>query len=119
MAFAHVVVQVGRTKTKQNKTKKSLPSQTSAGLDSSSASAASKSKAIALPEEDLPGEVEYFSGSPSTLDLVANLLLIGTILWIPLALAAIGKYAWLRYRITNKRVTIISNAPIGESQRWL
>ncbi|XP_043698753.1 uncharacterized protein LOC122649601 [Telopea speciosissima] len=41
-------------------------------------------------------------------DLVANLLLGFTLLWLPLTLAAVSRAFFLRYRFTNLRVTIIS-----------
>ncbi|XP_010528963.1 PREDICTED: uncharacterized protein LOC104805942 [Tarenaya hassleriana] len=41
-------------------------------------------------------------------DLVANLLLGLTVLWLPLTLAAVSRAFNLRYRFTNLRVTVIS-----------
>lgn len=50
----------------------------------------------------------YFDGGAHYGDLVANLLLGFTLFWLPLTLAAVSRAFFLRYRFTNKRVTVIS-----------
>lgn len=54
------------------------------------------------------GETIYFDGGAHYGDLVANLLLGFTLLWLPLTLAAVFRAFFLRYRFTNVRVTVIS-----------
>ncbi|XP_038984785.1 uncharacterized protein LOC103712392 [Phoenix dactylifera] len=56
------------------------------------------------------GEEEsiFFDGGAHYGDLVANLLLGFTLLWLPLTLAAVSRAFFLRYRFTNRRVTVIS-----------
>ncbi|KAH7857771.1 hypothetical protein Vadar_016334 [Vaccinium darrowii] len=54
------------------------------------------------------GETIYFDGGAHYGDLVANLLLGFTLLWLPLTLAAVFRAFFLRYRFTNLRVTVIS-----------
>ncbi|XP_047332084.1 uncharacterized protein LOC124935709 [Impatiens glandulifera] len=54
------------------------------------------------------GETIYFDGGAHYGDLLANLLLGFTLLWLPLTLAAVLRSFYLRYRFTNLRVTVIS-----------
>jgi hypothetical protein len=49
----------------------------------------------------------YFEGGPHWGDLVINLLLGFTVICLPLTVASIVRALWLRYRITNRRVTVI------------
>ncbi|XP_011021605.1 PREDICTED: uncharacterized protein LOC105123627 [Populus euphratica] len=53
-------------------------------------------------------EIIFFDGGAHYGDLVANLLLGFTLLWLPLTLAAVSRAFYLRYRFTNLRVTVIS-----------
>ncbi|KAF8390235.1 hypothetical protein HHK36_024760 [Tetracentron sinense] len=50
----------------------------------------------------------FFDGGAHYGDLMANLLLGFTLLWLPLTLAAVSRALFLRYRFTNLRVTVIS-----------
>ncbi|XP_068641206.1 uncharacterized protein [Aristolochia californica] len=50
----------------------------------------------------------FFDGGAHYGDLVANLLLGFTLLWLPLTLAAVSRAFFLRYRFSNLRVTVIS-----------
>ncbi|KAK7307127.1 hypothetical protein VNO77_39923 [Canavalia gladiata] len=54
------------------------------------------------------GETIFFDGGAHYGDLLANLLLGFTLLWLPLTLAAVSRAMYLRYRFTNLRVTVIS-----------
>ncbi|MED6222368.1 hypothetical protein PIB30_063660 [Stylosanthes scabra] len=54
------------------------------------------------------GETVFFDGGAHYGDLLANLLLGFTLLWLPLTLAAVSRAFNLRYRFTNLRVTVIS-----------
>ncbi|PKI36850.1 uncharacterized protein LOC116212251 [Punica granatum] len=69
-----------------------------------STSASSSSVATSKPKE----ETIFFDGGAHYGDLVANLLLGFTLLWLPLTLAAVSRAFFLRYRFTNLRVTVIS-----------
>lgn len=53
-------------------------------------------------------ETIFFDGGAHYGDLVANLLLGFTLVWLPLTLAAVFRAFYLRYRFTNLRVTVIS-----------
>ena len=48
----------------------------------------------------------YYEGGPHIGDLVINLLVGLTIIGLPLAVGAIVRALWLRYRITNRRISV-------------
>ncbi|XP_051148385.1 uncharacterized protein LOC127263419 [Andrographis paniculata] len=54
------------------------------------------------------GESIFFDGGAHYGDLVVNLLLGFTLLWLPLTVAAAFRAFFLRYRFSNLRVTVIS-----------
>ena len=51
-------------------------------------------------------EETFYEGGPAKSDLIINLLAAITILGLPFTFAAIVRALWLRYKITNKRITI-------------
>ncbi|KAL3824151.1 hypothetical protein ACJIZ3_020180 [Penstemon smallii] len=53
-------------------------------------------------------ETIFFDGGAHYGDLLANLILGFTLLWLPLTLAAVLRAFYLRYRFTNLRVSVIS-----------
>ncbi|RWW59616.1 hypothetical protein BHE74_00033426 [Ensete ventricosum] len=98
----------------------SFPSKTPAGarspntrlFASSSSSSSSSSRTLypKSPPTSAAAEEErvFFDGGAHYGDLLANLLLGFTLLWLPLTLAAASRAFFLRYRFTNRRVTVIS-----------
>lgn len=50
----------------------------------------------------------FYEGGPAPGDLIINILLGFTVVGIPLTVGAIVRALWLRYRITNRRVSITS-----------
>lgn len=52
-------------------------------------------------------EETYFEGGPHVGDLIINLLIGLTIIGLPLTVGAVVRALWLRYRITNRRVSVI------------
>jgi hypothetical protein len=48
----------------------------------------------------------FYEGGPHVGDLIINLLLAFTIICIPLTVGAITRALWLRYRITNRRISV-------------
>jgi hypothetical protein len=48
----------------------------------------------------------FYEGGPHIGDLIINLLLGLTVICLPLTVGAIVRALWLRYRITNRRVSI-------------
>tara|TARA_B100000212_G_C26945497_1_gene352031 strand:- start:111 stop:524 length:414 start_codon:yes stop_codon:yes gene_type:complete len=49
----------------------------------------------------------FYEGGPAKGDLIVNLIAGLTILGLPFAFAAIVRSLWLRFTITNKRITIV------------
>lgn len=52
-------------------------------------------------------EEVYFEGAPHVGDLIFNILLGFTVICLPLTVGAIVRAIWLRYRITDRRITVI------------
>ncbi|MDJ0772408.1 MAG: PH domain-containing protein [Mastigocoleus sp. MO_167.B18] len=52
-------------------------------------------------------EEVYFEGGPHIGDLILNILVGFTLIGLPLAVGAIVRALWLRYRITDRRVSVI------------
>ena len=51
-------------------------------------------------------EEVYYEGGPHIGDLIINVLIGLTLSGLPLAVGAIVRALWLRYRITNRRITV-------------
>ncbi|XP_047959639.1 uncharacterized protein LOC125204909 [Salvia hispanica] len=66
----------------------------------------SEATAAATPQKK--EESIFFDGGAHYGDLVANLVLGFTLVWLPLSLAAVFRAFFLRYRFTDVRVTVIS-----------
>jgi hypothetical protein len=52
-------------------------------------------------------EEVYFEGAPHVGDLITNILLGFTVICLPLTMGAIARAIWLRYRVTDRRITVI------------
>lgn len=52
-------------------------------------------------------EESFYEGGPAIGDLIINLLIGLTIIGLPLAIGGIVRALWLRYRITNRRISVI------------
>jgi hypothetical protein len=48
----------------------------------------------------------YYEGGPHVGDLIVNLLLGFTVICLPLTVGAVVRALWLRYRITNRRISV-------------
>lgn len=48
----------------------------------------------------------YYEGGPHIGDLIVNILLGFTVICIPLTIGAIVRALWLRYRITDRRISV-------------
>ncbi|PSN17454.1 ribonuclease P, partial [filamentous cyanobacterium CCP5] len=48
----------------------------------------------------------FYEGGPHIGDLIINLLLGLTIICLPLTVGAVVRAIWLRYRITNRRISV-------------
>ncbi|MDX2216087.1 MAG: PH domain-containing protein [Oculatellaceae cyanobacterium bins.114] len=51
-------------------------------------------------------EEVYFEGPPHVGDLIINILLGFTVICLPLTVGAIARALWLRYRITDRRISV-------------
>jgi nitrogen fixation protein len=51
-------------------------------------------------------EEVYYEGAPHIGDLIVSLLMSIFVITIPFGVAAISRALWLRYRITDRRVTV-------------
>jgi Bacterial PH domain len=51
-------------------------------------------------------EENFYEGGPAIGDLILNLLIGMTVVGLPLAVGAIVRALWLRYRITNRRICV-------------
>lgn len=51
-------------------------------------------------------EEVYYDGGPHIGDLIINLLVGLTIVGLPLTIGAIARALWLRYRITDRRISV-------------
>lgn len=56
-------------------------------------------------------EVLWREFSPSQKDLLFNVALAPTLVWIPFTVAAIGRCTFVKYRITDKRIIVKTEAP--------
>jgi nitrogen fixation protein len=52
-------------------------------------------------------EEVFFEGGPHVGDLIINLLLGLTVICLPLTVGAVVRALWLRYRITDRRISVI------------
>merc|ERR1711924_308262 len=67
----------------------------------------------AKPVYDYTDETVYFEGKPSAGDLAVNVALGATLLWLPPTIAAVGRFAWVNYKITNRRISVSNTSPIA------
>ena len=51
-------------------------------------------------------EEVYYEGAPHIGDLIISLLMSIFVITIPFGVAAIARALWVRYRITNRRITV-------------
>ncbi|BAS54312.1 hypothetical protein NIES2135_04370 [Leptolyngbya boryana NIES-2135] len=51
-------------------------------------------------------EEVFYEGGPHMGDLIINVLLGFTVICLPLTVGAIVRALWLRYRITNRRISV-------------
>jgi len=71
-----------------------------------------------LRDADEPETVFYESaGAPA--QLAFQVLLGASIIYLPLTIAAIGRYAWTKIRITNKRLEVVNTSPLFKGTQQL
>lgn len=77
--------------------------------------AASPAKA-SKPVYDYTAEKLHWEGGPATSDLVFNLALGTTLLWLPLTIAAVTRAAFVKYKFTDMRFSVTTAAPWQSEQ---
>lgn len=65
---------------------------------------------------DYSDETLHYEGGPSLGDVAVNTALGITLVWLPLTIAAIGRAAFLKYRFTDLRLSVITSAPWKSEQ---
>ena len=68
------------------------------------------------PQTDYDGETLRFESGPHPGDATVNVLLGITLVWIPLTLSALGRAAFVRYRWTDRRLSVTTTAPWRQEQ---
>lgn len=68
--------------------------------------------ATSTAPDTAPPETIFYEGSGSNAELAINLLLAGTLLYIPLTLQSIGRRLWINYKFTNRRIIVETNSPV-------
>ena len=58
----------------------------------------------------------FYEGPPARGEVVANVLMSWTLVWLPLTIQAMGRALWSSYKITDKRVSVISNSPLRKER---
>ena len=75
------------------------------------APSSSSSRGPAAFNDSIPEQL-FYEGSASNAELLINLLLAFTLVYIPITIAVVGKRLWIKYRFTNKRVQVINTSPL-------
>eukprot|EP00887_Chlorella_sp_A99_P004046 scaffold11.g4046.t1 len=63
------------------------------------------------PQYDYTDETLYFESAPHGGDLAINAALGTTVVWLPLTFAAVGRSLFVKYRLTDRRLSVITTAP--------
>jgi len=66
--------------------------------------------------KDWGTEKILYEGPPARGEVVANVLMSWTVVWLPLTIQAAGRALWSSYKITDKRVCVISNSPLRKER---
>jgi|TARA_B110001450_G_scaffold134788_1_gene126556 hypothetical protein len=57
-------------------------------------------------------ETVVYEGPPARGEIIANVAMSWTLVWIPLTISAIGRGLWSSYKVTDKRVSVMSTSPL-------
>ncbi|KFM29299.1 hypothetical protein F751_5737 [Auxenochlorella protothecoides] len=77
---------------------------------------ASKPSPTPPTPKDWGREEVFLDSPPHRGDLASNIALGATLLWLPLTAAAVGRAAFVRYLVTDKRVSVSTSAPWKKEQ---
>ena len=65
---------------------------------------------------DYSSETLHFESGPHGGDVAVNLALGATLIWLPLSVAAVGRAIFVKYKFTDRRISVISSAPWKNEQ---
>lgn len=82
----------------------------------SSTPAAPAPAPIAAAPLDYENEVLHYESGPHPGDLLVNAALGATLVWLPLTAASLGRAAFVRYRFTDRRLSVMTSAPWKKEQ---
>ena len=68
------------------------------------------------PDVNWGAETVFYEGPPARGEVVSNVLMSWTLVWLPLTIQAVGRALWLKYKITDKRVSVISESPLRKER---
>jgi hypothetical protein len=68
------------------------------------------------PNVDWGVENVIYEGPPARGEVVANVAMSWTLVWLPLTIQAVGRALWLSYKITDKRVSVVSMSPLRKER---
>ena len=68
------------------------------------------------PDANWGVEQVFYEGPPARGEVVSNVLMSWTLVWLPLTIQAVGRALWLKYKITDKRVSVISESPLRKER---
>lgn len=63
------------------------------------------------PAYDFSSETVYWEGGPAKGDLIFNIALGTTLVWLPLTFGAIGRSIFLKYKFTDRRISVSDTFP--------
>lgn len=63
------------------------------------------------PAYDFSNETLHWEGGPARGDLVFNVALGATLVWLPLTFGAVGRAAFVKYRFTDRRLSVRDTLP--------
>ena len=61
-------------------------------------------------------ETVFYEGSGADAELAFSCVMGLTLIYAPLTIASIGRRLWVKFRFTNKRVSIINTSPLFKRQ---
>lgn len=68
------------------------------------------------PNVNWGDETVIYDGPPARGEVVANVAMSWTLVWLPLTIQAVGRALWLNYKITDKRVSVVSTSPLRKER---
>ena len=86
------------------------------GATATATAPAKPSTRITRAPADYDGETVHFESGPHLGDAGVNLALGATLVWLPLTIAALGRAAFVKYKFTDRRLSVMTTAPWKNEQ---